>query len=509
METKPFHLRIKEKYSEHFWGVNAIAAGFLFRLVLYFWNDSLYRDESRVALNIINRSFLELLKPLDYSQVAPIPYLWSLRLAYIFGGSSELYLRLPSLIAGLLSLILFYLLSLRILKNGYGAVFSTGLFAVAFNLILYSVQVKQYSFDVLFAIVLFYLSWPFFSRDSFRIRDIFFLTFFSAFALWFSYSAVFVVGGIILGFLWNFRKTSLKAILFFAGTVFLSFILLYSAALSRQTNEYVYTIWQYAFAPHSLGWWYVKAVLEPVDAMMGRIHYLQYLILTVCIIGFVFSLKRGNSAVISFSVFPGILALVASFLHQYPFDHRLLLFTAPGLALLFGYGVENICLSLQSKLLPAFFTLFIILPYTLISAAAFFRPCGGVKEAMAYINNHKRAGDVVLVDLFAAPTVIFYQQSGPGFDLKNNQLFFEWTDETTAHMTPSSEKLLSALPSSRPVWFIAEASGHPRRYKIGFLRKRVIEMNKLLQSERNNLDTYYTDRVFALYFSHKKEKGIP
>ncbi len=42
----------------------------------FFYNRSLWNDEAALALNIIDKSFSQLLQPLDYKQVAPIAYLF-------------------------------------------------------------------------------------------------------------------------------------------------------------------------------------------------------------------------------------------------------------------------------------------------------------------------------------------------------------------------------------------------------------------------------------------------
>ena len=48
-----------------------ILIGVALRLGLYLANNSLWLDESFIALNIVNKSFPELLKPLDYKQLLP------------------------------------------------------------------------------------------------------------------------------------------------------------------------------------------------------------------------------------------------------------------------------------------------------------------------------------------------------------------------------------------------------------------------------------------------------
>ena len=58
-----------------------ICFGILVRVIQYLYNRSLWADEAVLALNIVNRSYLELLQPLDYEQGAPIAFLWVEKLA--------------------------------------------------------------------------------------------------------------------------------------------------------------------------------------------------------------------------------------------------------------------------------------------------------------------------------------------------------------------------------------------------------------------------------------------
>ena len=79
----------------------ALVAGAGIRLWFYFLNDSFWRDETKLLLNIAHKSFLELLSPLDPKQVAPVPLLWLYRVVYLWGGGGELSMRAFSLITSI------------------------------------------------------------------------------------------------------------------------------------------------------------------------------------------------------------------------------------------------------------------------------------------------------------------------------------------------------------------------------------------------------------------------
>ncbi len=73
--------------------INAILlSGVTLSLFQFIYNRSLWRDEAGLALHIINKNGLELLKPLDYRQVAPILFLQLEKLFSILLRSTLLYI---------------------------------------------------------------------------------------------------------------------------------------------------------------------------------------------------------------------------------------------------------------------------------------------------------------------------------------------------------------------------------------------------------------------------------
>lgn len=62
----------------------------LFQLL---YNRSLWGDEAKLALNIINKSYLELFQPLDNGQVAPILFLQIEKIFTTIIPNSEIGLR--------------------------------------------------------------------------------------------------------------------------------------------------------------------------------------------------------------------------------------------------------------------------------------------------------------------------------------------------------------------------------------------------------------------------------
>src|SRR6266516_3629378 len=101
--------------------------GFLLRVRQYLTGRSLWVDEAMLALNIVNRNFGGLFKPLDYDQGAPIGFLLVEKSFNTTLGKSEFALRLFPLLVGLTSLWIFYLLLKRI-TNTAGLLTALALF---------------------------------------------------------------------------------------------------------------------------------------------------------------------------------------------------------------------------------------------------------------------------------------------------------------------------------------------------------------------------------------------
>jgi len=128
--------------------------GITLRTVPFLFHRSLWHDEALLALNIINRRLPELARPLQFHQQAPLGFLALERFTVEIFGTSEFALRLVPLVAGIAALFLFRKLAHRYLEEDRAAWIALALFAVSAPLNYYSSEVKQYSLDVLVAIVL-------------------------------------------------------------------------------------------------------------------------------------------------------------------------------------------------------------------------------------------------------------------------------------------------------------------------------------------------------------------
>ena len=121
----------------------------IIRLRLFAARRSLWFDEAAVAMNIVDRSFSELLRPLDHQQTAAPLFLWAERIALLVGGNNERALRALPLVAGLLLPFAMWSVAKRLLLAPVEALVAVALVALSPFLIYYANEVKPYGIDAL------------------------------------------------------------------------------------------------------------------------------------------------------------------------------------------------------------------------------------------------------------------------------------------------------------------------------------------------------------------------
>ena len=130
-----------------------VGLGVVLRVVTFALNFPLWGDEAFVAANFISRGYRDLLRPLDYAQICPLFFLWlELTVIKLF-GFSEWSLRLIPTLSSVASVFLFAHLAGRVTR-GNARLLAVAIFAVAYYPIRHGAEVKQYSTDLLAALIL-------------------------------------------------------------------------------------------------------------------------------------------------------------------------------------------------------------------------------------------------------------------------------------------------------------------------------------------------------------------
>ncbi|MDY6937293.1 MAG: glycosyltransferase family 39 protein, partial [Cyanobacteriota bacterium] len=356
LRSLPANFKFASKVSQwtlHQWCSIAIGFGVLVRVIQYAANRSLWADESVLALNIINRSYGELLQPLDYDQAAPIGFLMVLKLAVQTFGNNEYALRLFPLIGSILSFGLFYQVARRFLPKD--AIFISVLLFISLEyLVYYASEVKQYSTDVTVALFAAYLFIKIIDRPIDLSRFILYALA-GSIAIWFSHPAVFSLAGFgMLALIHTLQKRQTqKAIAIGAiglswGT---SFLISYRVSLTAiRGNQNLQSHWSSAF-PNS--WLDVSWLLERINKFFGNpLGFDEGLLVDVAIGIFAigcFALWKRNKFVLSLLLITPAFTLLAAYLQLYPFRYRLLLFLTPFVILIMGVGIAYLWEKARSR----------------------------------------------------------------------------------------------------------------------------------------------------------------
>jgi hypothetical protein len=123
------------------------------RVVVFLQRRPLWIDEAMIALNVGRLTPGRLLAPLEWDQVAPIGWIVLERTLVLAFGMHEWALRLPALVAGILTPWLVWLVARRWVGNP-AALVATVLVATNAALLYHANEVKPYAFDALIAIAL-------------------------------------------------------------------------------------------------------------------------------------------------------------------------------------------------------------------------------------------------------------------------------------------------------------------------------------------------------------------
>jgi hypothetical protein len=330
-----------------------VVLGVLWRTLRFASNFPFSVDEASTGLHLLERSAMGLLSPLGYAQVAPVGFLISeLGVSRIMGGS-ETALRLLPWLQGVLAFLLFWRLA-RITLNARSAMLATGVFGSAYYVVRHGAEAKPYAGDLLIALVLVSLAWAVLGdvRDP---RPWLGLVLLAPAAVWFSYPAVFVAGGVgVVLTLRVVRAPSRRLLValsvygFLLAASFLAMFLLVGRLQARSIPVWMQDYWSDAFPPVLQPWRLPLWLLDIHTGVMlaypvGGSHGASTLTL-LCVVAGVVTLYRNQRGLVVLLISPLPLAFVAAAFRRYPYGDaiRTSLYMAPAFCLLAGAGLETI-----------------------------------------------------------------------------------------------------------------------------------------------------------------------
>ncbi|MBY0404007.1 MAG: hypothetical protein K2X66_08910 [Cyanobacteria bacterium] len=357
------------------------------RLVAFASNRSLWIDEAMLAENILNRSWEDLLTPLDYYQIAPIGFLWAVKAMTLALGPSEYALRLVPLCAGVLSCWMLYRLTHKILPHWVLLLFM-GLFGFCEPIIYYAQELKQYATDVFLTLWVFYLGRPLLTQGFSQIKY-WRLVAVLCLGSWFSHAMLMVGLGVLLLLIfqiltlappkekpgdkshWHPIPQMILGLVFFLANFTLEYQwLLAPLHRSAAHQEIWHQVWDQqlqAFMP--LPWqpqwlpWLWHSLFSVMKHPVGlRLSFIPGVLFLLGIIGtwvaphFHKSPSGSNPydfrPLAALALSPLVITLVASGAHLYPFLGRMLLFLVPTFLLMICLGGYYFVIALPSIVQP-------------------------------------------------------------------------------------------------------------------------------------------------------------
>ena len=438
------------------------------RLRQYFAFRSLWLDEAMLALNIVGRSFVGLLQPLDDNQGAPVGFLLAEKLVVTLLGNNELTLRLIPLLAGCASLLL-YALVLRQGLGKIGAFTALTLFAAGAPLVYYASEVKQYSSDVFIALLLLWLAAEnlrtdktknlnhealraLTTKDTTPLKNAgqastkeniksfsacprslgvvvlcelrgkkVFLALAGVLSVWFSHPALFVLAGVgatlLLHHAVQKEYQRLKETLVMIAIWAASFGALYFVNLrGLAANPFLFDYWSEYFMPlppwADLAWF--PTTLKNVLQNPVGLDVFWLIPASLMLVGLITLMQR-NRWFGAFLILTLTATLTVSGLGKYPFAGRMILFTAPIFLALVGAGVDALAGWFhRPRWLGIFIAVimgaFLIYQPLLTAAQNFVSPkyAEHIHPSMVYLQANHKPGDALYVYYWTVPAFRYY-----------------------------------------------------------------------------------------------------
>ncbi len=441
-----------------------VAAGMILRLRQYLADRSLWHDEANLALNLVQRTFGGLTRPLDYDQGAPIGFLFIEKSLMIVLGNRDYILRLFPLFAGLVSVYLMY----RIAREHFGAGswFALLLFAISWPLIYYSSELKQYSSDVMFSLLLIYLALRCLGESA-RLKDYLLLGAAGFVSIWISHPSAFILAGIgLVLFLEKLIRKIDRQLLWTLGVGLVwaaGFGATYLVSLRYLISDpSLENYWRNGFMPwppwENWSWYtrtYLSLLTTTAPGLDIRALTLAFSLLIVA--GGLLLLLRDRRVAL-LVLLPFLFAGAASLLQRYPLRGRFLLFLVPLLILLMAeaLGRFHALIAGWNRGLAGLISAALVAALLWVPAGSTYQnflapPLGDhIKPVMAYVEKHRTGDDWIYVYHGARPSFNYY---APFYGLEGQEVI-AGPDLPDAPALRQFYKQVDQLRGNARVWVI-------------------------------------------------------
>jgi photosystem II stability/assembly factor-like uncharacterized protein len=338
---------LKNKNFENILITLIITAGFLLSAYQFFYNRSLWWDEAAVALNILNRTHISLLQPLDIYVIAPILYLQIEKLFSELISNSELGLRLFSILSFWLSILIFSRIMKIIHNNYFTIILSLIIFIFNYRLIYYASELKPYMTDIMVLTSVYYLIIRKYKDEK---NKYYYLGIAGAISIFLSLISSIILFTVFVYLLYNYftnNKKHLSLLLSMSALWFVLFLIYYFSFIYKHpTMRQMSYGWAFAFMPlNPFSIEFYKFILDRVIMISTYFFQLKsnlgvsslYIFI---LIGLINLFRKKRYDLIILTITPILLNLLLSGLKLYAFDTRLILYTFPLFIIIFSFGID-------------------------------------------------------------------------------------------------------------------------------------------------------------------------
>ena len=389
----------------------------------FFIGRSLWVDEALLAKSVVTRDYAGLCRGfLDYSQSAPIGYLLIVKsFVYLF-GPSEQSLRLYSLLMMFASAGLIYMVARDIMKYRMPTM-PVAVFMGLSVMQLYANQFKPYTGDVFFSLLTILLYYRYITGK----LSLLLFSFIEALFIWFSFGALFTIGGVCVfhvicllidyfGKKLTFSKAFISVCPFFI--ILISVILYYvlwALPATKNIDEGANEYWRwlsFPLIPKSISdiklvFMMIKEILSPV----GSLFIIQFLLAFILIVW-----KERHTWLLQASAITLLTILVISSLGMYPVSIRLYLSLFLLLMLYALLGIDRFVQNIAyNRITLTIIIVVIIFPMLLMLRKGadfrqkeFYQSGEEYAKCLDYINETKKDGAVIYVTAINKAVGEFY-----------------------------------------------------------------------------------------------------
>lgn len=433
-----------------------IFSGAIIALANFINNKSLWLDEAMLALNIVSKSYMELLEPLDMYQIAPIGFLYIEKTMINLLGNHDWVLRIFPFLSFILSIPLFFVLNKKLFESERVALLSCAVFSLSLTLIMYSSEVKQYSSDVLLAILIVVSALNYHSKKS--STSLILYTIVGVFSICLSNISIIILFTVGLYSLYtNFVEDKNRQFSVFIAIFFwlVSFITYYFNFIhNHPSNEEMIKYWGQYFMPQNIfSLEFHKFLFYAAKEIFGEVlTFKRFWIipLVLAFVGIASLIRRKQIKNLYLIVFPLLLHLVLSSFQFYPFAKSFILYLIPFLIIMFTLGFVQVYKYLNENLIkiPALALLIPVLVhfYPIIVKVPIERE--EIKKSMAYLDQNIDGDDKIYIYCGAIRAFQFYRNSYPQI-VNNNSIIYG-----TSHRENWSEYDQEILKLSGTNWLL-------------------------------------------------------